>query len=414
MHLNRARLFLAVVPCLSLTGSPEPASSPGIQHFGDAHGSTAKVANTFRSGPSFLVTLGTCGTLRPPVSTANTGATVSVPPFVVTGVIDTTASATDVSGTRATRTSATDHSVNLLSGLITATEVKAVSTTSHDGSGFHTSGAQSNLANLVVAGIPILVVPAPNTRVNLAGFGHVVLNEQISNVGSSSATLVVNMIHVVVTLSNPLVPAGTDIVVAHAKSGLVLTDIAGVLDGFAYGTTVKLGSTFLSGRSALVVQGCRGTNGAVETNSVASVDLPPHSSTGFVTDTVTGVVDSRSATGETTSTVEAMNLLSSLLTADVVKADAHSFTDGNTFTFTDSGSRFVNLSVNGFPELTSDVPPNTRVSLAGLGTLWLKREIFTENSIEVRMIELIVKEENVHGLPIGTDIRVAVARASAH
>jgi len=413
MHSRALGLFLAVVPCLSLTGSPEPASSPGIQHSGDAYGSFARVADVVRAGKSFLVTLGTCGTLRPPVSTTNTGATVSVPPFVGTGVIDTTASATDVSGTRTTRTTATVHAVNLMSGLITANEVKAVSTTSHDSSGFHTSAAGSHLANLVVAGIPILVVPAPNTRINLAGFGHVVLNEQISNVGSSSASFVVNMLHVVVTLSNPLVPVGTDIVVAHARSELLRTDIAGVLDGFAYGTTVQLGNAFLSGRSAFVVQGCLGTNGAVETNSIASVTLP-HSSTGIVTDTVSGVVNSSAASGETTSTVEALSLLSSLLTVDVIRADAHSFTDGSTFTFTDTGSRFVNLSVSGFPQITDDVPPNTRVSLAGLGTLWLKREVFTANSIEVRMIQLLVREENAYGLPIGADIRVAVARASAH
>ena len=97
----------------------------------------------------------------------------------------------------------------------------------------------------------------------------------------------------------------------------------------------------------------------------------------------------------------------------LVKANAHSFTDGRVFTFSDTGSSFVNLSVAGFPELGDDVAPNTRVSLAGLGTLWLKRELFGPNSIEIRMIELVVEQENGFGVPVGARLQVGVAHASA-
>ena len=415
MHLGNALgLLLFGVPCLTLSGSPPPASSSGIQHFGDAHGSTATVGSTVRAGKSFPVYLGSCGTLRPPVTKSNTGATVDVAPFLRTGTVDTTASATDVSGTSATRTSATVQSVNLLSGLVTAREVRAVSTVSHDLAGFHTSGGGSTLTNLVVAGVPILVAPGPNTRIELAGFGHVILNEHIANLRANSASLAVNMIHVVVTLPNPLVPVGTNIVVAHARSRLARTNISGTLGGFAYGTTAMVSREIVSGLSALVLMGCQGTNGAVRTNSVVTASHLPPFSTGVVVNTASGLVDATSATGETTSTVEALDLLSSIVTADVIKADAHAFTDGRRFTFTDTGSMFVNLSVAGFPEIDDGVAPNTRLSLPGLGTLWLKREIFRPNSIEVRMIELVVNQENALGLPIGTNVRVAVANASAH
>ena len=102
------------------------------------------------------------------------------------------------------------------------------------------------------------------------------------------------------------------------------------------------------------------------------------------------------------------------VTVDLIKADAHSFTDGSTFTFGDGGSQFVNLSVNGHPEIGDDVGPNTKVTLVGLGTLWLRREIITSNSIEIRMIELIISVQNSLGIPVGTDIRIGVAEASAH
>jgi hypothetical protein len=301
-----------------------------------------------------------------------------------------------------------------LSGLITASEVRAVSATSHDAAGFHTNGAGSRLVGLVVAGVPVLVQPGPNTRVELAGIGHVLLNEQIASIQPTSASLVVNMIHVVVTSPNPLVDVGTNIIVSHAKSRLVATSIAGTLDGFAYGSFVQQGRLLVSGLSALVQLGCQGTNGAVRRNSAVALDFQPAFATAVVTNTATGVVTSTSASAETTSTVEAANLLSSLVTADVIEAHAHSFTDGTTFTFTDTGTNFVNLSVRGFPDIGDDVAPNTRVALPGLGNLWLRRVIFRPNSIEVRMIEIVVNQANVYGIPIGTDIRVGVAHASAH
>ena len=130
-------------------------------------------------------------------------------------------------------------------------------------------------------------------------------------------------------------------------------------------------------------------------------------------DTAQGTVKKDAATGETTSEVQLVDVAQGVITADLVKADAHAFTDGTTFSFGDDGTQFVNLYVNGQP-FGDNVPPNTMVDLPGLGTLWLRREIERKHSIEIRMIELIVTQDNPQGLPIGADIRVAVAEASAH
>jgi hypothetical protein len=75
----------------------------------------------------------------------------------------------------------------------------------------------------------------------------------------------------------------------------------------------------------------------------------------------------------------------------------------------DTGSLFVGLAVAGHPEVGANPAPNTRVSLAGLGTLWLHRIIQTSTSIQVRMVELVVDAENTYGLPVGADVRLAVA-----
>jgi hypothetical protein len=304
--------------------------------------------------------------------------------------------------------------ITLLGGVITADEVKSVSTTTHDNSGFHTSADGSTVVNLVVAGVPITVLPEPNTSISLPGFGHVVLNEQITKMKSRSASFTVNMIHVFIDVANVLnIPIGTQIIVSHASSGLT-SGVQGTLDGQAYGTKATVARVVTSGPSALVKMSCLGTNGALRTNSVAEVQAPPLFSVGEVVDTALGTVDSTSAVGELTSTVQAVDVATSLVTASLVKADAHASNIGGTLTFSDDGSMFVDLHVTGFPDIGDDVPANTRLHIVGLGTLWLHRVIQTSNSIEVRMIELIVTEANGFGIQIGTDIQVAVAQASAH
>jgi hypothetical protein len=241
--------------------------------------------------------------------------------------------------------------------------------------------------------------------------GRVVLNEQITSIGASTASFTVNMVHVFVTVDQPGVAKGTQIIVAHATSDLELNK-AGSLDGIAYGTRAHVGHSVISGPSAVVHMPCAGTDGRVKTNSVAGVSIPGVGSTGTVTDTAQGTIDATTATGETTSTAQAVDLLSSLVTADLVKADAHASKAGGVITLSDAGSTFVNLVVNDQP-ISGDVAPNTKIRVDGL-MIWLHRVITTSNSIEVRMIEIIVKGSNPFNLKTGTDIQVAVAEASVH
>ena len=195
------------------------------------------------------------------------------------------------------------------------------------------------------------------------------------------------MIHVSVTVDLPGIAKGTQIIVAHAKSDLELNK-AGSLDGKAYGTKANVGNLVISGPSALVTMPCDGTNGKVKTNSVASVNVPNVISTGTVTDTAQGTINATTASGETTSTVQTVNLLAGLVTADTVKADAHAAKTGGAITLSDAGSTFVNLVVNGQP-ISADVAPNTKITVGNL-TIWLHRVLMNSNRIEVRMIEIIV------------------------
>ena len=250
---------------------------------GDAYGTFAHVGATLKSGKTAPVAIGGGGCTfngqQLPIHAQNSVASVSIPSLASgTGAITTTADAFQTTNRVVVRTSADVHEANLLGGLITASEVTAVSQTSFNGTSFHTSEDGSGFVNLVVAGTTIDANVPPNTTIALQGVGEVVLNEVIRRQGANSAELTVNMIHVHVTQENVFgYPVGSDIIVAHARSAIKQqpSPVIATLDGRAYGTsahgriTSPVKAVLNSGASAPVAVPCRGTGGEVRTNFVA-------------------------------------------------------------------------------------------------------------------------------------------------
>jgi len=257
-------------------------------------------------------------------------------------------------------------------------------------------------------------VPAPNTTINIPLIGRVVLNEQIATSGPGSATFTVNMIHVYVTLTNLLgIRPGTEVIVASASSGILVLPGTAAVGGFSYGTQVT-GGLINSNQTAPIMIVCRGTNGVLQTNTLAGVNIPNIASTGTIRDTGVANFSSTLTYSTTTDNIQGVNLLGGLVSASVISAQADGrTTDGVTLNFTSSGS-FVGLSVAGHPEINDNVPANTTIPILGLGTLYLHRTIQNDTSIEVRMIELVVNQTNILGLPIGEDITIGDAEASLH
>jgi hypothetical protein len=387
------------------------AGSPGgrTQYTGGAYGSDAFDGSTIQVMKSADVSLGGCGVMATPVTETNATGSVDGGVIVRTGAVQSSASATTPDGIPTSRaTSEADH-VNILGGMVRADEAKVVATTTLHGSSFQTSASGTTLTNLVVNGQEIGGVPSPNTSITLPGIGNVVLNRQTVQGNASSASLGIDLIHVYVTVANDLVPTGTQIIVAHAKSGLK-SGVGGVLGGFAYGTHIAANGIVTSGRTANVSLGCMGGSAS---NSAIAVDLPGAGTVGSVQDRVDGSVTTTTASGEASSSVAAVNLLKGMITASAVSSGAQASTDGATFSFSDEGSSFAGLVVDGHAYPTT-VSANTKVDLAGVGTLWLHRVLRSANSINVRMIELIVTTDNSLGLPVGADVQVAVAQAAVH
>ncbi len=139
-------------------------------------------------------------------------------PVGVLGTLDNIASATNSSATSTAQAKSSTGSANLLGGLITAQAIVTIASTDRSGTTFTRSGSLS-FTHLVIAGVPINANVAPNTRIDLANLGYVIVNQQTGSTTGTSATEQVSGLHIFVTTSNSFnLPIGAQIIVAHAAA----------------------------------------------------------------------------------------------------------------------------------------------------------------------------------------------------
>jgi hypothetical protein len=415
--LARIRVFSLLAAGFMMTGGlvaagpamaaahPGPAATE-LGFAGSAFGTEVSVASTVKSGRSALSTLG-C-TSQAGVTHTNSVVSVGLPGVLTSGTVATSAASEQTAAGPASSSSASTEGASLLGGLVSATAIQSVSTTGRSSSthklGISAAGTQ--FLNLSVLGVPISGTPKPNTKITLPGVGYVELNQQTGHVSAHKAGLTVIGLHVVVTLSTPLAPVGTQIIVSDATSSLG-GPVSGLLTGLAYGASANVANTIIAGREFPKSLGCLGTGGATRSNTGVSIGIPGLLASGTVADTVEGTDNASTVSGEATSTIQGVNLLSGLVTATALKSDVTASGSPPTLA---NHSTFLGLTVAGFPGITDHVAPNTKLSLAGLGTLWLNRQIKTANKITAIMIQLkVTVPGNPLGLVVGTVVNVAYA-----
>ena len=374
-------------------------------HQARAYGARVNVGSVVKLGPVAVSELPSCDTQNVGSFTASAAA-VNQAGLVGTGLVSTSASSTQGSSTGSSET----VGVNLLNGLITSTDIKAVSTSSVNGGVYSFSTAGSTFGSLKVLGIAIAANVAPNTVIELPLLGSVTLNEQVPYQSGDMASLTVNMIHVTLTLG---ANKGTEIIIGNASSSIKGQAVPAVVGGYAYAPQL-VAKPVTTGPLALEIIPCFGTKGAVETDSVAATSIPGLLSTGAVTVTGTGNINKTETSSEATSTISGVNLLAGLVSATAIQGVASGVTaDGTTFDFT-GGSTFAGLSVAGHPEITVNVKPNTKIAIAGLGTLYLNKINYFPDKIKVAPIDLIINTTNTLGLPIGAELTVGVVEAALY
>jgi hypothetical protein len=150
----------------------------------------------------------------------------------------------------------------------------------------------------------------------------------------------------------------------------------------------------------------------VLTATQVGLNLPSILSAGALTDTVESNLTADYSSGENTATITGLNLLNGLVTANVMQGVVDASVDQYNDVTLNGTDSLVGISVAGHPEITDNIPANTSVPIAGLGTLYLKEIIYGysgHQSVETRSVELVVNQINVYGLPIGLDLIIGDA-----
>ncbi len=356
-------------------------------------------------------------TLRNTVASLNVG----VAGNILTGGVNTSTAYALKTDTTATTTQTTKIAkVNLLGGLITADAIKAVAEVDVTDSALTPSFSGSKLVNLVVAGQKIPENVPENTVVQLPGLGSVTIkfvNQAVY--GNQASGIEVEMLQVNVTTQNSLgLPVGAVLIVGEAYAGYDRTEPAATLGGYAQTLAVSAnaGSLLDEAASAGALTGvppCTGTGGQTLSESVANIEANGLLSMSTATTTAFGGPVGGAQVAETTSSIGQISLLGGVITANTIEAAAEESYEHGQSTSSTLGSTFGSLDVAGVA-IASNVPANTVISLSGLGYVVLNEQPPAENgTVQVNGLHIVINTANSLGLPIGTELFLAHAQATA-
>ncbi len=348
------------------------------------------------------------------IKAGDNGDVLTAAATVSTVMTDKTATTASIQDT------ATITGLNMLGGLITADTIEAVANVSATETTMTASPTGSTFVNLKIAGNPISANVSPNTVIDLPGLGSVTL-KKIAESGNFThkGQILVEMLTVNVSTANSFkLPVGVNIVVAHALSGFNRTQPAAVVAGQAYATSANdaIGDDLENriGKAALVTMGCQGTHGKTLRNDINTFSVGTLLSIGSAVSTAFGGPETDGAVAKTTSTIEDLGLLGNIISATTITAVAKETLLDGVVTPSTAGSGFAGLTVLGVT-IPITVPPNFEVLLPGLGKVVIDEQIVPtpDGGVAVNGLHIFVTTANLLGLPVGSEIIIAHANASA-
>ena len=311
--------------------------------------------------------------------------------------------------------------LSMFDGLITATTVKAVATVNATATTMDGSGTGSTLVGLKINGAAISANVANNTVIPLPGLGKVTLKKKGKNGNYTDlGGVTVQMLSITIDQTNVFnLPVGAQITVGYASAQFSRVQPTVVVGGQAYGTyaNTTIGDDLVNqiGKAALITMGCEGTNGQTLSNNVATLEVGSLVSLDNIVSTAFGGPDSGGTTARTTSTVEGVNLLGGLIKASTISAVAQETYQGGVRSRSTIGSGFAGLKVGGV-SIAINTPPNTSLTLLGLGHVIINEQVLPTGTgrTVVNGLHIFVTTANLLGLPVGSEIIIAHAEATAN
>lgn len=346
-------------------------------------------------------------------TSTNQVSNLSVGNVAASGAANTVVENTQTATNGQIQSTVTVRNVNILAGLVKATQLQATVASSASAAGASSTVRQESFSGLVINGTPNNSNPAPNTVKNLAGVGTVTLNEQSLSKSAKSTAGLVNMIDIRVTVANNRfgLPANAQIVIGHVDSSENIEPQPVTAQAGSYGLYAGTGSQVVVSPLAPAYTGCAG--GSAQ-NSLASKNTATIGSVTGITDTANANIAASGSTASGQSAVTGLNLLGGLVKADKVITKANTFFNG-----TESGSASVtlmNATIAGIVQSQSPAP-DTVVTLPGFGYVVLNeqaRSFSTSGAIQgVYAMDIhVTAPANIFGLAVGTRIIVGSAYAN--
>lgn len=423
----RALLSRAILATVLLTGTAATALAKPLPGFFTGGAAAARADVTIGTLDLVLQRLaaqacpcqGTNGKLQ-----SNGVGPASLPGLITVGATTATAIADREATTAYSTQTATLAGLNLLGGLITADAITAEASFNATETTLDTSTKGTSIVNLVIAGTKIDPKVKPNTKINLPGIGSVTLfavdrtgsEKKDKKVGIEVDVLLIN-----VSVSNPLgLPIGSVIKVASASAGFDRKQPNVVVGGEAYVADANLsaGIPILNALGQLGVSGigaCTGTGGKTHTATVAGFTTPLFTVGAGTTTAFGGRTGPGTSIAQTTATVASLNLLGGLITTNAITAEVTETAQRKVVTASAEGSSFGGITVLGIP-LPLNVPANTNIPLPLLGYVIINEQNLTggvNGKATVNGLHIVVNTPNLLSLPVGTEIILAHADATA-
>ncbi len=393
-------------------GSAAGAADSDFLFYGDAQGARVKALSSTVTS-QITAESGVFGGASPQ-SNSNSAAAVKVGGgFAAIGAVNTHTEIKQITGGWEVIATAETTGISLLNGAITATALTTTATVTEK-NGVLTPSVHNQFANLHIAGIKLPVNIPPNFGIKLGSLAQIGINTGAGAAHDGAAQALGAALQV--RLLEPAGSAETGASIYVSPVMALVGPFGGVDTGHttlgqAYGTkvTANVGSLvgIRSDPTAPVTVYAPGTSGNTTTASLASVHLGTGLLVGAVTNTGFGQNTTAGALTVMTSRVANLNLFSGLIKASAITVNATANSNG-----TVTGSTNLANVVIGGTVINLNAAPNTTINVLNLGQITINQQIRTAHGIIVRGLDIVIGTAR-NGLPVGAEIQLAVAAASA-
>jgi hypothetical protein len=403
---------VAAAAALSLAGgSGAGAADSDFLFYGDASGAIIHaLSGTVTSQVS--AESGVFGGPSPQTNT-NHAAGATIQGIATVGAVNTSTEIKKITGGWEVQATSQTTGVSLLNGAIKATAITTVATITEINDVL-SANVTNTFAGLHIAGINLPVNIPPNFGVKLGSIAQIGISTGTWGVQGNVARALGAGLQVRLLEPAGSAETGASIYVSPVDTivgpqGGIDTGHTNAGDAYSTKITANVGSLvgFRSDPTDEVKVFVRGTDGHTVTRSLASVRLGTGLNLGAVTNTGFGTNDTSGAVTHMTSQTAALNLFSGLIKAKAITADAYADSHG----VVHGSSQLVGLTIAGKP-INLNAGPNTTIDVLHLGQIVINQQIRTAHGIIVRALDIVLGTKR-NGLPVGAEIQVAVAAASA-